>query len=135
MEAVANNHVVAYQQIQDNKHATVGDIVGLNKQVGPMAVQIKRDFAADKRHAMNRVKEELGADASILSTRKVAGGIELTAALDYSVQTVRQVPNPELEAELRKTKEHILQAQAHIDVRVQGDKGGRERQLFDRVME
>lgn len=100
-----------------------------------MAMQVKRFFAADMRQAMNRVKEELGADASILSTRKVAGGIELTAALDYSVQTVRQVPNPELEAELRKTKEHILQAQAHIDVRVQGDKGGRDRQLFDRVME
>ena len=82
-----------------------------------MAMQVKRFFAADMRQAMNRVKEELGADASILSTRKVAGGIELTAALDYNLQSLPARANPALEAELRKTKEHIMQAQATMSLR------------------
>lgn len=100
-----------------------------------MAMQVKRFFAADMRQAMNRVKEELGIDASILSTRKVAGGIELTAALDYSAQPLRQQANPELEAELRKTKEHIMQAQTKIAMRDPDSRDARDRQLFDRVME
>lgn len=100
-----------------------------------MAMQVKRFFAADMRQAMNRVKEELGAEASILSTRKVAGGIELTAALDYNVQALPARANPALEAELRKTKEHILQAQAKVNLRDDAAGISRDRQLFDRVME
>jgi len=100
-----------------------------------MAMQVKRFFAADMRQAMNRVKEELGAEASILSTRKVAGGIELTAALDYNVQSLPARANPALEAELRKTKEHIMQAQASMSLREEVAGGKRDRQLFDRVME
>ncbi len=59
-----------------------------------MAMQVKRFFAADMRQAMNRVKEELGADAAILSTRRLAGGVELTAALDYSPQPAAVRANP-----------------------------------------
>lgn len=99
-----------------------------------MAMQVKRFFAADMRQAMNRVKEELGADASILSTRKVAGGIELTAALDYNVQSLPTRANPALEAELRKTKEHIMQAQASMSLREEVAGTKRDRQLFDKVM-
>lgn len=99
-----------------------------------MAMQVKRFFAADMRQAMNRVKEELGADASILSTRKVAGGIELTAALDYNVQSLPARANPALEAELRKTKEHIMQAQASMSLREEVAGTKRDRQLFDKVM-
>lgn len=100
-----------------------------------MAMQVKRFFAADMRQAMNRVKEELGAEASILSTRKVAGGIELTAALDYNVRSIPARANPALEAELRKTKKHIMQAQATMSLREEVAGDGRDRQLFDRVME
>lgn len=99
-----------------------------------MAMQVKRFFAADMRQAMNRVKEELGADASILSTRKVAGGIELTAALDYNLQSLPARANPALEAELRKTKEHIMQAQASMSLREEVAGTKRDRQLFDKVM-
>ncbi|MDM7857503.1 flagellar biosynthesis protein FlhF [Thiopseudomonas acetoxidans] len=97
-------------------------------------MQVKRFFAADMRQAMNRVKEELGADASILSTRKVAGGIELTAALDYNLQSLPARANPALEAELRKTKEHIMQAQASMSLREEVAGTKRDRQLFDKVM-
>ena len=46
----------------------------------------------------------VGAEAAIISTRRVAGGVELTAALDYQVQPSVAKPNPALEAELRKTQ-------------------------------
>lgn len=100
-----------------------------------MAMQVKRFFAADMRQAMNRVKEELGADAAILSTRRLAGGVELTAALDYTAQPVPARVNPALEAELRKTSEKLLNARADFEQRAQQAAGGRDRQLFDRVME
>lgn len=100
-----------------------------------MAMQVKRFFAADMRQAMNRVKEELGADAAILSTHRLAGGIELTAALDYSVQPVSAHANPELEAELRKTSQKILGARADFEQRARQAAGGRDRQLFDSVMQ
>ena len=44
-------------------------------------MQVKRFFAADMRQAMKLVRDELGADASIIANRRVAGGVELTAAL------------------------------------------------------
>lgn len=100
-----------------------------------MAMQVKRFFAADMRQAMNRVKEELGSEAAILSTRRVAGGIELTAALDYNVEPMPSRANPALEAELRKTKQHILNAQADFEQRAQPTAQVRDRQLFDSVMD
>ncbi len=98
-------------------------------------MQVKRYFAADMRQAMNRVREELGADAAIISTRRVAGGVELTAALDYPVQTAVARPNPALEAELRKTQAQILEAQASLQARQAGGGLGKDRQLLDEVMQ
>ena len=98
-------------------------------------MQVKRYFAADMRQAMNRVREELGADASIISTRRVAGGVELTAALDYQVQAKVSRPNPALEAELRKTQAQIMQAQVSLQSRDEGGASGRDRQLLEQVMQ
>ncbi len=85
------------------------------------------------RQAMNKVKEELGADAAILSTRKVAGGLELIAALNYNADIAPAKPNPALEAELRKTKAQIMRAQASFASRQTNDGVGR--QLFEDVLE
>ena len=66
-------------------------------------MQVKRFFAADMRQAMKLVRDELGADASIIGTRRVAGGVEITAALDYPMPApAPSKPNPALEAELRR---------------------------------
>lgn len=93
-------------------------------------MQVKRFFAADMRQAMKLVRDELGADASIIGNRRVAGGVELTAALDYQVPAApARQPNPELEAELRKTQSRIASAQAELTTREQGD-AGKDRQLF-----
>ena len=43
----------------------------------------RKFIAADMRQALKLVREELGADAVILSNRKVAEGIEIVAAADY----------------------------------------------------
>jgi flagellar biosynthesis protein FlhF len=46
-------------------------------------VKIKRVFAKDMRTALAEVKELLGPDAVIMSNKKVTGGIEIVAAVDY----------------------------------------------------
>lgn len=46
-------------------------------------MKIKRYFATDMRQAIRKVREEQGPDAVILSNRKVNGGVEIIAALDY----------------------------------------------------
>lgn len=98
-------------------------------------MQVKRYFAADMRQAMNRVREELGADAAIISTRRVAGGVELTAALDYQAPPTLARPNPALEAELRKTQAQIMQAHAGLQAREEDGSSGKERQLLEQVMQ
>lgn len=91
-------------------------------------MQVKRFFAVDMRTAMKLVRDELGADAAIIGNRRVAGGVELTAALDYQVPAPVR-PNPALEAELRKTQARIASAQAELSTRAEQD-AGKDRQLF-----
>lgn len=50
-------------------------------------MKIKRFFAKDMRTAMIEVKEVLGPDAVIMSNKKVVGGIEIVAAVDYQAQS------------------------------------------------
>lgn len=57
----------------------------------------RKFIAADMRQALNRVRDELGADAVILSNRKVANGIEIIAAADYN-QVVEQHKERERQA-------------------------------------
>ncbi|MDT4787663.1 Signal recognition particle 54 kDa protein [compost metagenome] len=93
-------------------------------------MQVKRFFAADMRQAMKLVRDELGADAAIIGNRRVAGGVELTAALDYPLPApAPSKPNPALEAELRKTQARIAEAQAELTTRAIAD-AGKDRQLF-----
>ncbi|MEW7865074.1 flagellar biosynthesis protein FlhF [Aeromonas diversa] len=51
-------------------------------------MKIKRFFAKDMRTALAEVKETLGPDAVIMSNKKVTGGVEIVAAVDYQAQTV-----------------------------------------------
>lgn len=53
-------------------------------------MKIKRFFAADIRQAMRMVKEELGADAVIMSNRSVDGGVEIVAARDFDEQAIEK---------------------------------------------
>src|SRR5690349_20490120 len=95
-------------------------------------MQVKRFFAADMRQAMKLVRDELGADAAIIGNRRNAGGVELTAALDYKLSALApRVPNMELEDELRKTQSRIVTAQAELILRGDGESDKTTyRQLF-----
>ncbi|RMQ44967.1 Flagellar biosynthesis regulator FlhF [Pseudomonas cichorii] len=85
-------------------------------------MQVKRFFAADMRQAMKLVRDELGAEAAIIGNRRIAGGVELTAALDYKLSALApRVPNMELEDELRKTQSRIVSAQAELNNRGESD--------------
>lgn len=46
-------------------------------------MKMKRYFACDTRQALRDLREEQGPDAVILSNRKVEGGVEIIAAMDY----------------------------------------------------
>lgn len=68
-------------------------------------MKVKRYFAKDMRQALRLVRDEQGPDAVILSTEKVADGVEIVAAIDYDVepapaQASPREPNPSLAAEL-----------------------------------
>lgn len=92
-------------------------------------MQVKRFFAADMRQAMKLVRDELGPDAAILGNRRVAGGIELTAALDYQAPPAPSKPNPALEVELRKTQARIAEVRAELTARP-AENQRKDRQLF-----
>ncbi|MDC5822763.1 flagellar biosynthesis protein FlhF [Vibrio europaeus] len=53
-------------------------------------MKIKRFFAKDMRTALLQVKGELGDDAVIMSNKKVAGGVEIVAAVDGAEGAKRQ---------------------------------------------
>jgi flagellar biosynthesis protein FlhF len=66
-------------------------------------MKIKRFLASDMRQAMRDVRAEQGADAVILSTRRLEDGIEIIAAVDYDESLMREAarhgaPTPAPEA-------------------------------------
>jgi len=82
-------------------------------------MQVKRFFAADMRRAMQQVRAELKDDAAIISSRPLAGGVELTAS-SATTPTAQPAVSPELAAELRKTRAVISEARARL---LQTDRG------------
>lgn len=57
-------------------------------------MKIKRFFAKDMRAALAEVKEVLGANAVIMSNKKVSGGIEIVAAVDDDETPVAPITRP-----------------------------------------
>lgn len=57
-------------------------------------MKIKRFFAKDMRMALLQVKEELGAEAVIMSNKKVTGGVEIVAAVDGDPNFAQSGPAP-----------------------------------------
>ena len=65
-------------------------------------MKIKRFVAKDMRTALTEVKEFLGPDAIILSNKKVAGGVEIVAAIDHEpAPAAKPEPAPVKRAEPR----------------------------------
>jgi flagellar biosynthesis protein FlhF len=51
-------------------------------------MKITRHAAPDMRQALKAVREQLGADAVILSSRRTPQGVEVTAAMDFDAETL-----------------------------------------------
>ena len=49
-------------------------------------MNLKRFFAKDMRSALQEIKEELGSEAIIMSSKNVSGGVEIVAAVDDSAR-------------------------------------------------
>ncbi len=58
-------------------------------------MKVKRFFAPDMRQAIQKVREDQGPDAVILSNRQVDGGIEIIAAVDYDESLFESRPEAE----------------------------------------
>jgi flagellar biosynthesis protein FlhF len=52
-------------------------------------MKITRHLAPDMRQALRAVREQLGPDAVILSSRRTAAGVEITAAMDFDADELR----------------------------------------------
>jgi flagellar biosynthesis protein FlhF len=52
-------------------------------------MKITRHLAPDMRQALKAVKDQLGPDAVILSSRRTAAGVEITAAMDFDTEELR----------------------------------------------
>ncbi len=64
-------------------------------------MKMKRYFAPDSRQALRALRDEQGPDAVILSNRRVNGGIEIIAAMDYEDSMVNtSLGNPDTLSEI-----------------------------------
>lgn len=64
-------------------------------------MKMKRYFAPDSRQAMRALRDEQGPDAVILSNRRVNGGVEIIAAMDYENSMVNaSLGNPDVLSEI-----------------------------------
>ena len=58
-------------------------------------MKIRRFVAADMKTALAQIKEELGADAVIMSNKKIVEGVEIMAAVDYYPASSKEEATPE----------------------------------------
>ncbi len=85
-------------------------------------MKIKRFVAADIRQAMRMVKDELGADAVIMSNRSIPEGVEIVAAKDFDEKVIHEKlpkkPKPEIntqpKTETNTKPVHIVRSQRKL---------------------
>jgi flagellar biosynthesis protein FlhF len=64
-------------------------------------MKIKRFFAPDIRQAMRMVRDEQGPDAVILSNKRVDGGVEIVAAIDYDERALSPAALAQAQAQVQ----------------------------------
>ncbi|HEY7639236.1 MAG TPA: flagellar biosynthesis protein FlhF [Steroidobacteraceae bacterium] len=88
-------------------------------------MKIKHYRAADMRQALRQVRDAQGPDAVILSSRRISGGVEVVAAVDYDVD----VETSEVDSEPARIESRIPTA-ADYAALAQRFQGGQEHQQF-----
>lgn len=84
-------------------------------------MKISKYTGADMRQALRIVREQLGPDAVILSSRRVLNGVEITAAIDHDVPEVQPETAPAPAAERFEPEEFVQLSPAAL-ARASGDK-------------
>lgn len=79
-------------------------------------MKIKRFKAADMRQAIKLVREEHGADAVILSNRKVKDGIEIISAIDYDENALQKMAPPVMQKQNNSNVDKHQQTRPYNDV-------------------
>ena len=82
-------------------------------------MKIKRYLDKDMRRVLRRVREDQGPDAVILSNKRVDGGIEVIAAIDYDEALVRHALGVNKDDDSRISSDSLLQI-AEDDVNAAG---------------
>ena len=98
-------------------------------------MKIKRFFAKDMRTALAEVKEALGADAVIMSNKKVTGGVEIVAAVDNDMpepNSAQQSAKSEMAQNMRQAQHqrHLVDDRVNIGRSKPSGLGG-EKSLID----
>ncbi len=93
-------------------------------------MKVKRFFAATMQEALRLVREEMGADAVILSNQKVEGGVEVVSALDYDEQLAISQNEMTSNEEQRPSPTKLAKMQADRHVRLQ-DEMNKARELIN----
>jgi flagellar biosynthesis protein FlhF len=76
-------------------------------------MKITKHVGVDMRAAMRSVREQLGPDAVIMSTRRTAGGVEITAAIDFDVEAAEAIATQAaVVAETAATPSYAAKAEA-----------------------
>jgi len=77
-------------------------------------MKIKRFHAKDMRSTIRKVREELGADAVILSNRRTVDGVEIIAAIDYDESLLDAQSSTTQAADLTETTASATKTEAVI---------------------
>jgi flagellar biosynthesis protein FlhF len=110
-------------------------------------MKITKHVGADMRAAMRSVREQLGPDAVIMSTRRTAGGgIEITAAVDFDAPNAQEVeaappapvaPPPQVAASPQQEFAGLVvtQSQAPVQAETEDSALGSELKSLRRILE
>jgi flagellar biosynthesis protein FlhF len=92
-------------------------------------MKVKRFFAESMQAALRQVRDELGADAVILSNTRVKDGIEIVAALDYSEEAAKAQVRQQVGTELTSSPSHIARLHAQRQVQLQEEMASARRRI------
>jgi len=71
-------------------------------------MKVKRYVAATSREAIRKVKHDLGADAVILSNRKIPGGVEIMALADSDMNSLVDAHQADQRRETKQNNESVI---------------------------
>ncbi|MFK8040762.1 flagellar biosynthesis protein FlhF [Congregibacter sp.] len=97
-------------------------------------MRVERYVARDSRSAMAQVRAELGADALILANRRVAGQVEITAAIDVEHAVANAVPKQRSAPEPERRPKSVASPTNEIQLKALENELERLRNILDKEL-